>query len=910
MPKYFFDKLETFSSNTALILKDETRLSYEELAGLADKFLEKLPIEKKLVLIEMANELDPIVAYLACLRGNHPAILVYPEHQELIAQIKSDYAPDIIYEKLENNFVLNYNFKNHVPSNNFSPELALLLSSSGSTGSAKSIRLSADNLNANAESIVEYLNIDATQKTITNLPLHYSYGLSILNSHLACGAGIVVTDESVIDDSFWELFKREKVTSLAGVPYVYEVLDRIGFQKMDLPSLQYFTQAGGRLAPELVKKFAQYAKDTNRRFYVMYGQTEATARIAYMPYDKILDHPNCMGIPIPKGQIKLYDGEKEIKKIDTPGEIVYTGPNVMMGYALNREDLSLPSQINELRTGDIACINQEGLYYIVGRKSRFLKLFGKRVNLDEIELYLRRQGKSVICGGTDQQLIVLTTDKNELKHIKDILISFYKLSANIVTVIHEDEIPLLSSGKPDYAKLNTIAKRITGDTEITNKPNVFKKIASFFYTKEESTISTKRSVKECFISELGKEKVADDDSFLTLSGDSLGYVSLSVELEKNLGFLPEKWESKTIKELEEEALNKKLFSEKSNGNIWNSINYFRAIAIFSIVLAHTDLIAWNIDNNFEKIIISFVYDNSILFFFISGFIFYHFSENKFKYLKFIKGKIKNLVIPYIVLSISIIIIQYFLNNFGLLNSNWYKIDSIKSVLFALIKGTALIPYWFVPFMFIMFLMSPLFIRFTKLRASIRNILLLLLIAAALFIHRPLYLWNPLQNFIHYTPVYLLGIISSKYKADIYKFLKNKSLLLLIFVIGFSMLQVFINGDSTNASKLFVYNGIDFQLIQKIFMCYFLMIFLHKYEDIKSPALTLLASTSFAVYFLHFWFIYFIVVYQYNHPSSILLTFTKPLMWLLYAIIFTAFSVLIALLIKKVFPTKSKYITGY
>lgn len=915
MTKYFYNSLELFSSNTALILKDETRISYRELARLADNFLEKLQIEKKLVLIEMANELDPIVAYLACLRGNHPAMLVYPEHQELIAQIKEDYAPEIVYEKLGNKFVLNHKLNNHVPSNNFSPELALLLSSSGSTGSAKCIRLSADNLNANAESIVEYLNIDATQKTITNLPLHYSYGLSVLNSHLACGASIVVTDESVIDDSFWKLFKREKVTSLAGVPYVYEVLDRIGFQEMDLPSLQYFTQAGGRLSPELVKKFAQFAKDTKRRFYVMYGQTEATARIAYMPYDKILDYPNCMGIPIPKGKIKLYDGEKEIKKIDTPGEIVYSGPNVMMGYALNREDLSLPSQINELRTGDIACYNQEGLYYIVGRKSRFLKLFGKRVNLDEVELYLRRQGKSVICGGTDQHLIVLTTDKNELKQIKDIIISYYKLSANIVSVIYEDEIPLLPSGKPDYAKLSTIAKRITGETDMMNKPkNVVKKIASFLYTKEASTISTKPSVKECFISELGIDEVEDDDSFLTLSGDSLSYVSLSVELEKSLGFLPEKWESKTIKELEEEALNKKISSKKSNETIWNSINYFRAFAIFSIVLAHTDSITgWNIDSKFEKIILSFVKDNTILFFFISGFIFYHFSENKFEYFKFIKGKIKNLVIPYLVLSIIIIIIQYFLNDSRLLNSNWYEIKSIKSVLFVLIKGKALTPYWFVPFMFILFLMSPLFIMFTKLPTNIRNILLLLLLTAALFIHRPLYLDNTLQNLIHYSPVYLLGILSSKYKTDIYTFLKNKSLLLLIFIIGFSILQVFVNDSAQNFSpnhKLFVFNGIDFQLIQKICMCYFLMIFLHKYEDIKSPMLSLLATTSFAVYFLHYWFVYFTELYLSRHHLSNLPASVQPLMWVLYAFIFTAFSVLIALFIKKVLPSKSKYITGY
>ena len=480
MPTYFFNNLELFSSNTALILKDKTRLSYRELADLADQFLEKLPNERKLVLIEMANALEPIVAYLACLRGKHPAMLVYPENRERIAQIKEVYAPDIIYEKLHDTFVLHDHAKHNAPSHHFAPELALLLSSSGSTGSAKYIRLSADNLNANAASIVEYLNLDASQKAITNLPLHYSYGLSILNSHLACGASIVVTDASVMDDSFWALFKRENVSSFAGVPYMYDMLDRMGFQKMALPSLQYFTQAGGRLAPDLVKKFAQYAKDTKRRFYVMYGQTEATARMAYMPYDKILEYPHCVGIPIPQGEIKLYDGEKEIKKVDTPGEIVYSGPNVMMGYALNRNDLSLPSQINELKTGDIACYNKEGLFYIVGRKSRFLKLFGQRVNLDEIESYLGRQGHTVICGGTDKQLIVLTTNKNAVKEIKDLIITFYNLSATIVTVIQEDDIPLVASGKPDYAKLRAYAKSIAADADITNKPkNILNKMQSW-----------------------------------------------------------------------------------------------------------------------------------------------------------------------------------------------------------------------------------------------------------------------------------------------------------------------------------------------------------------------------------------------------------------------------------------------
>ena len=143
------------------------------------------------------------------------------------------------------------------------------------------------------------------------------------------------------------------------------------------------------------------------------------------------------------------------------------------------------------------------------------------------------------------------------------------------------------------------------------------------------------------------------------------------------------------------------------------------------------------------------------------------------------------------------------------------------------------------------------------------------------------------------------------------FLKNKSLLLFIGVLICAVLQVFINDRSNNtASELFVYNGIDFQLIQKLLMCYFLMICLHKFEHIKSPILNLLASTSFAVYFLHYWFIYFTHAYLIRHPSIMPSQYMQPVMWLFYAILFTAFSVWIAVLIKKVFPSKSKYITGY
>ena len=169
------------------------------------------------------------------------------------------------------------------PAVDLHPDLAVLLSTSGTTGSPKLVRLSAANVLANAGAIVDYLGITAADVAPTVLPMHYCYGLSVVHSHLLVGASLLLTEDSVVDASFWDAASAHRITSLAGVPYTFELLDRVGFADMDLPHLRYVTQAGGRLAPEDVRRYARLGRERGWDLFVMYGQTEATARMAYLP---------------------------------------------------------------------------------------------------------------------------------------------------------------------------------------------------------------------------------------------------------------------------------------------------------------------------------------------------------------------------------------------------------------------------------------------------------------------------------------------------------------------------------------------------------------------------------------------------------------------------------------------------
>lgn len=445
-----FWELERFTTAVAVERSDGRVVSYGELAQLADQFAVQLPIKRSLVFLLVGNHVESLAAYLGCLRHGHvPLLLMDNIDENLLALLQDAYQPNAIWSAKGGLQLL------HVDTVALAPELALLLSTSGSTGSPKLVRLSAENLNANANSIVDYLHLTAQEKAITVLPMSYTYGLSVLNSHLAVGATILLTDMTAIQREFWDFFKRSGGTSLVGVPYTYAIYRRAGvFSKLTLPTLRYMTQAGGKLPAEDVFKVATWCQEHHVKFYVMYGQTEATARMSYLPPDKALEKSASVGIAIPGGRFAIEDEQhREITASGQDGELVYYGPNVSLGYAERQSDLALPDQNQgRLSTGDVARWDDAGYVYITGRLKRFIKMTGNRIGLDDVEQRLRGRGFDVVCGGKDDLLAVALTAGDPAEVVQAISDEL-KIHHSMVKVIVVPEIPRNDSGKVQYSKL-------------------------------------------------------------------------------------------------------------------------------------------------------------------------------------------------------------------------------------------------------------------------------------------------------------------------------------------------------------------------------------------------------------------------------------------------------------------------
>ena len=413
----FWNTLERFGERTALITETGEHIAYNALLARADEIAGAAG-SRCLAFLMCRNCADAAAGYVGFLRrGIVPVLLAENLDTSMLEGLLESYRPAYFYLPSEKASELSgamvwrgesytllrlpYEQDYKLPE-----ELALLLTTSGSTGSPKLVRQSGRNIEANTRSIAEYLGILSEDRAITTLPMQYTYGLSILQSHLSVGAAVILTDKTLMDKEFWALLKEQKATTFGGVPYIYEMLKKLRFDRMNLPSLRYLTQAGGKLPKELAEEFIQTCKRKNMKFIVMYGQTEATARMAYLPWEHAESHAASIGIAIPGGEFWLADPEgAPILEPETTGELVYRGPNVTLGYAENRFDLCKPDENHgELRTGDMAKRDAKGFYYIVGRKKRFLKLFGSRVNLDEVEGLLNRAGIPCACAGVDDRL--------------------------------------------------------------------------------------------------------------------------------------------------------------------------------------------------------------------------------------------------------------------------------------------------------------------------------------------------------------------------------------------------------------------------------------------------------------------------------------------------------------------------
>ncbi|MDZ4373494.1 MAG: AMP-binding protein [Phenylobacterium sp.] len=500
-------------------------ISYAELSDRCAQFAAGLGPDRQLILIEADNDVASVVAYLGALGGGHVVILTGPSGPAGNARIVAEFAPTAVFAQGRLSVL------DEAPPCELHPELALLLPTSGSTGSPKLVRLTKANLAANANAIVEYLAITGEDRAITSLPFHYSYGLSVLNSHLAAGASVVLTDLSVTNPAFWTLFNREGVTSFAGVPYSYELLERIGFRDAPPPTLKTMMQAGGKLAPDVVRTYARFAERHGIRFFVMYGQTEASPRMAYLPPERALDHGDCIGVPVPGGAFRLVDEDgRTVFGREAQGELVYSGPNVMMGYALARGDLAKGAELGELRTGDLAVLSDAGLYRIVGRANRFVKIAGLRIGLDDLEAMLRDQGREVVVAGNDRRIAIAVLDGADPVQVREHVASRCGLPIACVTALGLDEAPRLASGKPDYQALLGLAEREAARIDAEDLGGGV--------------------IASAYARALGIAPPSSEATFITLGGDSLAYVNASMAVERALGHLPAGWERMSIGSLE------------------------------------------------------------------------------------------------------------------------------------------------------------------------------------------------------------------------------------------------------------------------------------------------------------------------------------------------------------------------
>lgn len=463
--------LERYLSNTAVIDDKGNNLSYGELLSFERELCSH--VESRSLVMQFArNTLGSFIGYISFLDQKIVPIMVSPALSlELKKQLIDRYKPLYLWmpSEMKSDFseysevFCLYDYS--LVKTNFSQkytlfeDLALLLTTSGTTGSQKFVRQSYLNISSNADSIISYLKITSEDRAITSLPMHYTFGLSVINTHVKTGATILLTDKSIMQREFWDFLKENNATTISGVPYTYEMLKRLRMPTMELPSLKVLTQAGGKLSADLQKYFTEYALSSGKQFFVMYGQCEATSRMGYLPFEDSLRKPGAIGIPIPGGKYYLIDNKgNTISDCHTEGELVYEGDNVTLGYAQGFEDLCLGDERHgRLCTGDLAYFDEDHYFYITGRNNRFIKVYGNRVNLDEIQSALKEHFTELDCaviGKDDLIVICLTADKYILE-VKAYLEDRISLNPKALKIIMVDNIPKNESGKIIYHKLAT-----------------------------------------------------------------------------------------------------------------------------------------------------------------------------------------------------------------------------------------------------------------------------------------------------------------------------------------------------------------------------------------------------------------------------------------------------------------------
>ncbi len=547
----FVTSLSRHGDRPALILTDRAPVSYADLADRAARFAFRLGQgARRLVAIEAVASVEMVAAYMGALAGGHAVALLPAGDRAAMDRFRRDFAHDAVWSRQAGRWRLVLDPR---PTEGLHPDLALVLMTSGSTGHGKGVRLSGQALGANAAAIVDYLGLAPDDRAALVLPLHYSYGLSVLNSHLAAGASVWLAEGSMLDAGFPARLAQSGATNLSTVPYGFDLIAQTGLAEALPPKLRLMTVAGGALRPAVQRDYARRMARRGGRFVAMYGQTEATARIAYLPPELADSHAGMIGRAIPGGALSLRDElGRDVTGEGAEGELCYTGPNVMLGYATTRADLARGAEVSVLPTGDIARC-EGGLYRLIGRKRRMSKIAGLRIGHDAVQAALAEAGVTAAVWGDDSALHVAAEGGVDPDDLLSRLAGLTGLTGSHLRAMVVPRLPRLPNGKPDYPALHRLPPPRPQGADLA----------------------------EAFRLAFHPRPVRAQDSFASLGGDSLRHVELSLALERHLGHLPAGWEQMALSDLRALSVH-----DRPSTMALGVEHPLRAAAILAVVVAH------------------------------------------------------------------------------------------------------------------------------------------------------------------------------------------------------------------------------------------------------------------------------------------------------------------------------------
>jgi acyl-coenzyme A synthetase/AMP-(fatty) acid ligase len=448
----------------SIALKDDSglTLTYGELANQiieSNQLLQK----RSVVIVLASNDISTTSFILSCLENKWiPLVLNEDIDESLLNEYLKMYKPNAIFLDINKCSSFNFDYYNKTSWLNKQiyfvekqiyqtyDQLSFLLPTSGSTGSPKLVRHSYDNLNFSALNVSALFNLNTYDIGLAILPIYYTMGFSVISSHIFAGSTVVLSKYALTERGFWDVLKNEKITTLTGVPYTFEVLFKMRFERVKIPSLRIISQGGGKLSDQLWDKLILYSQENNIEFIPTYGQTEGTARMSYLKNEFTKSKKGSIGKAIPNGVFEVWDeNDNVIESINAVGQLVYKGGNVTLGYAENSNDLIKgDSRLGVLPTGDIVKRDSDGFYFIVGRSKRFLKIFGLRISLDEVELLIKNNFDiDCYCTGSDDLLTVYVDKENFELKVKNWLSQKINLFHQVIEVKYIPLIPRNASGK-------------------------------------------------------------------------------------------------------------------------------------------------------------------------------------------------------------------------------------------------------------------------------------------------------------------------------------------------------------------------------------------------------------------------------------------------------------------------------